>query len=42
MTPKERLVTVREDAPKDQVLALLHSTASKSSWCERRPRAGWQ
>ncbi|HLQ09420.1 MAG TPA: IMP dehydrogenase [Steroidobacteraceae bacterium] len=24
MTPKERLVTVREDAPKDQVLALLH------------------
>ncbi len=25
MTPKERLVTVREDAPKDEVLALLHS-----------------
>ncbi len=24
MTPQERLVTVREDAPKDQVLALLH------------------
>jgi IMP dehydrogenase len=24
MTPKERLVTVREDAPKDEVLALLH------------------
>jgi IMP dehydrogenase len=24
MTPHERLVTVREDAPKDQVLALLH------------------
>jgi IMP dehydrogenase len=24
MTPKERLVTVREDAPKEQVLALLH------------------
>src|ERR1700724_351939 len=24
MTPKERLVTVREDAPKDQLLALLH------------------
>jgi len=24
MTPKERLVTVRENAPKDQVLALLH------------------
>ena len=24
MTPRERLVTVREDAPKDEVLALLH------------------
>ncbi len=24
MTPEERLVTVREDAPKDEVLALLH------------------
>ena len=24
MTPKERLITVRENAPKDQVLALLH------------------
>jgi IMP dehydrogenase len=24
MTPQERLVTVREDAPKDEVLALLH------------------
>src|SRR6201987_1075202 len=24
MTPQERLVTVREDAPKEQVLALLH------------------
>jgi IMP dehydrogenase len=24
MTPKERLVTVREDAPEDEVLALLH------------------
>src|SRR5208282_6766552 len=24
MTPKERLVTVREDAPKEQVLSLLH------------------
>ncbi|HYL04311.1 MAG TPA: IMP dehydrogenase [Steroidobacteraceae bacterium] len=24
MTPKERLITVREDAPKEQVLALLH------------------
>jgi IMP dehydrogenase len=24
MTPKERLVTVREDAPKEEVLALLH------------------
>ena len=24
MTPKERLVTVRENAPKDEVLALLH------------------
>jgi IMP dehydrogenase len=24
MTPKERLITVREDAPKDEVLALLH------------------
>jgi IMP dehydrogenase len=24
MTPRERLVTVREDAPKEQVLALLH------------------
>src|SRR6516162_4644052 len=24
MTPKERLVTVREEAPKDEVLALLH------------------
>ena len=24
MTPKERLITVRENAPKDEVLALLH------------------
>jgi len=24
MTPKERLVTVRENAPKEEVLALLH------------------
>ena len=24
MTPQERLVTVRENAPKEEVLALLH------------------
>jgi len=32
MTPKERLVTVREGASREEVLDKLHSTASKRCW----------
>jgi len=32
MTPKERLVTVREDAPKTRCWRCCTSTASRSSW----------
>ena len=40
MTPKERLVTVRENAPKEEVLALLHKhRIEKVLVVDGRPRA---
>jgi len=38
MTPRERLVTVRENSPKEEVLALLHKHASRSAGDRRRLR----